>query len=215
MCCRNTCLKQLAIAQSGRCWPDLSVCHAATGLQLSGVNLHFIAQDWALEAGRQFLESEVRGGRAACIIGKTVRDELFGPSAFLGRSVRVNKVSCEVIGLLQAKGQSSFGSDRDDVVLLPLRAFQRRLAGNTDIPSILVSADQGVDTGKVQADIERLLRERRNVTRGQEDDFSVRDMKEIVETQTGMTVVLTGLLGAVEAHPPHGEARPRESDQIP
>jgi len=160
-------------------------------------NTYFITQDWALEAGRQFLESEVRGGRAACIIGKTVRDELFGPSEFLGRSVRVNKVSCEVIGLLQAKGQSSFGTDRDDVVLLPLRAFQRRLAGNTDIPSILVSADSGVDTGKVQADIERLLRERRNVTRGHEDDFSVRDMKEIVETQTGMTVVLTGLLGAV------------------
>jgi putative ABC transport system permease protein len=158
---------------------------------------YFITQDWSLEAGRQFLESEVRGGRTACIIGKTVRDELFGPSDFLGRSVRVNKVSCEVIGLLRAKGQSGFGTDQDDVVLMPLRAFQRRLAGNTDVSSIHVSAETGVETAKVQADIERLLRERRSITRGEEDDFSVRDMKQIIETQTGTTAVLTGLLGAV------------------
>jgi putative ABC transport system permease protein len=160
-------------------------------------NTYFIAQDWNLEAGRQFLDSEVRGGRAACIIGKTVRDELFGASDFLGRSVRVNKISCEVIGLLQAKGQSSFGTDQDDIVLMPLRAFQRRLAGNTDVSSILVSAEEGVDTANVQADIERLLRERRGITRGEEDDFTVRDMKQIAETQTGTTAVLTGLLGAV------------------
>ena len=91
----------------------------------------------------------------------------------------------------------SYGTDQDDVVLMPLRAFQRRLAGNTDVSSILVSAETGVETAKVQADIERLLRERRSITRGKEDDFTVRDMKQITETQTGMTAVLTGLLGAV------------------
>ena len=80
---------------------------------------------------------------------------------------------------------------------MPLRAFQRRLAGNTDVSSIPVSAETGVETAKVQADIERLLRERRSITRGKEDDFTVRDMKQITETQTGMTAVLTGLLGAV------------------
>ena len=80
---------------------------------------------------------------------------------------------------------------------MPLRAFQRRLAGNTDVSSIFVSAETGVETAKVQADIERLLRERRSITRGKEDDFTVRDMKQITETQTGMTAVLTGLLGAV------------------
>jgi len=80
---------------------------------------------------------------------------------------------------------------------MPLRAFQRRLAGNTDVPSILISAEDGVETGKVQADIERLLRERRGITRGEQDDFSVGDMRQIVETRTGMTAVLTGLLGAV------------------
>ena len=162
-------------------------------------NAYLITQAWSLKAGRQFLDGELRSGRAACIIGDTVRSKLFGPSEPLGRNIRVNKISCEVIGLLESKGQSSFGTDQDDIVLMPLRAFQRRLAGNTDVATILVSAEDTADTSKVQADIERLLRERRNITGGKEDDFSVRDMRQIAETQTGTTSLLTGLLGAVAA----------------
>ena len=82
---------------------------------------------------------------------------------------------------------------------MPLRVFQRRLAGNTDIGSIGVSARDGVDTAKVQADVERLLRERRNISAGQLDDFSVRDMKQLAETTTATTTMLTALLGAVAA----------------
>jgi putative ABC transport system permease protein len=162
-------------------------------------NGYLIAQAWNLKAGRQFLDGEVRAGRAACIIGDTVRSKLFGSSEALGRNIRVNRISCEVIGQLEPKGQSSFGTDQDDVVLMPLRAFQRRLAGNTDVSTILVSAAEAADTAKIQADIERLLRERRSITQAKEDDFSVRDMKQIAETQTGTTAVLTGLLGAVAA----------------
>jgi putative ABC transport system permease protein len=91
------------------------------------------------------------------------------------------------------------GTDQDDVVLLPLRAFHRRLAGNTDIGTIAISAQDGIDTSKVQADVERLLRERRNIARGQEDDFSVRDMRQLAQTVAGTTAMLTGLLGAVAA----------------
>jgi len=160
-------------------------------------NAYFITQDWPLKAGRQFLEGEIRAGRAACIVGETVRSKLFGSEEALGRSIRINKVSCEVIGVLAPKGQSSFGTDQDDLILAPLRMFQRRIAGNTDIGTIFVSAEDGVDTAKVQADIERLLRERRNITKGKEDDFSVRDMMQIIQTQTATTGVLTGLLGAV------------------
>jgi putative ABC transport system permease protein len=80
-----------------------------------------------------------------------------------------------------------------------MRAYHRRLAGNTDVGSINISARDGVDTAKVQADTERLLRERRNVQRGQEDDFSVRDMKQLAQTTAGTTAMLTGLLGAVAA----------------
>jgi putative ABC transport system permease protein len=160
-------------------------------------NGYFLAQNWQLMAGRRFLEGEVRSGRAACVIGDTVREKLFGTDNPVGRSIRVSKVSCEVIGLLAPKGQSSFGTDQDDVVIAPLRMYQRRIAGNADVPTILVSAAEGTDTAKVQADIERLLRERRNITAGKEDDFTVRDLKQIAQTMTATTVVLTGLLGAV------------------
>lgn len=162
-------------------------------------NDYFVTQDWSLTSGRMFLEGEIRGGRAACLIGATVQSKLFGQADPVARSIRVGNVSCEVIGLLQAKGQSSFGTDQDDIVLMPLRTFQRRLAGNTDISRVMVSAKDGVDTEKVQADLERILRERRNISANEEDDFSVRDMKQIAQAQTGTTAMLTGLLGAVAA----------------
>jgi putative ABC transport system permease protein len=166
----------------------------------TGTNIdYFATQNWALAAGRQFLDGEVRGGRAVCILGETVRKELFGATNPIGRSMRLNNVSCEVIGHLVQKGQSSTGADQDDIILLPLRAFQRRLAGNTDIGTIYVSAQDDADTSKVQADIEWLLRERRNIGAGKEDDFSVRDMKQLAQTMTGTTTLLTGLLGAVAA----------------
>lgn len=162
-------------------------------------NDYFITQDWLLKSGRQFFDSEIRGGRAACIIGVTVHDKLFGRADPLGHSIRVGNVSCEVVGLLEAKGQSSFGTDQDDIILMPIRAFQRRLAGNTDIGRIMVSATDGTQTRKIQADIERLLRERRNILPGNEDDFSVRDMTQIVQATADTTAMLTGLLGAVAA----------------
>ena len=158
---------------------------------------YVVTQDWGLTAGRNFLDGEVRSGRAVCIIGETVHEKLFGSTEAIGKRLRVNNVSCEVIGLLEEKGESGFGTDRDDVVLIPLRTYHRRIAGNTDINTINVSALDGVDTSKVQADIERLLRERRGITEGEEDDFRVADMKQIAETQTTTTSILTMLLGAV------------------
>ncbi len=162
-------------------------------------NDFLISQGWSLQAGREFYDGEVRGGRAACIIGNTVRLRLFGQLDPLGRPVRIGNVSCEVIGVLSVKGQSSFGGDQDDIILMPLRAFQRRLAGNTEIRRIVVSAAEGTDTAKVQRDLEWLLRERRNIGRGKEDDFTVRDMTQIAQAQAGTTAILTGLLAAVAA----------------
>jgi putative ABC transport system permease protein len=170
-----------------------------TTIATGTTNDYFVTQDWALKAGRQFFEGETRGGRSVCIIGETVRDELFGRGDPIARSIRVGKIACEVIGLLEPKGQSSFGTDQDDIVIMPIRVFHRRLAGNIDISRVLVSAKDDVETAKVQSDIERLLRERRNIGSGEEDDFSVRDMKQIVQTMAGTTAMLTGLLGAVAA----------------
>ena len=160
-------------------------------------NAYFVTQDRALQEGRQFLDGEIRGGQAVCIIGETTREELFGWASPLGQKIRIDKVSCEVIGLLAEKGESGMGVDQDDIVLMPLRTFQRRISGNADIGQIFISARDGVDTAKVQADVERLLRERRGISAGDEDDFSVADMKQIAATQTQTTGVLTMLLGAV------------------
>ena len=162
-------------------------------------NDYFVTQDWLLQTGRLFLDGEIRGGRAACIIGMTVRDKLFGNADPLQHNIRVGNVSCEVIGLLERKGQSNFGMDQDDIVLMPIRTFHRRLAGNTDIARVMVSAKDGVETAKVQTDLERILRERRNIVHGKEQDFSVLDMKQIVQATTGTASMLTGLLGAVAA----------------
>ena len=104
-----------------------------------------------------------------------------------------------MIGAIESKGESSFGTDQDDFVLIPLRTFQRRIAGNIDVSRIYVSAEDGVSTKKVEKDIVQLMRERRRIAMGEDDDFHVRDMQELISTMTGTTRVLTGLLGAVAA----------------
>jgi len=156
-------------------------------------------RDWALNSGTVFTNQDERAGRAVCVLGDTVREKLFGKQDPLGATIRLGKISFKVIGVLTSKGQSTFGTDQDDLVLIPLRAFQRRIAGNTDVSVILVSARDGVSTEKVQRDIERLMRDRRHISAEKEDDFNVRDMQEIVSTLTGTTRVLTALLGAVAA----------------
>jgi len=155
--------------------------------------------NWQLESGRQFTDSELRGGKDVCILGATVRKELFGGQNPLGNTISLKKLSCRVIGVLKSKGQSGFGMDQDDFVLIPLRMFQRRIAGNLDVNSIYISAEDGVSTSKVEQDIERLMRERRHIAEGKDDDFNVRDMQEIISMMTGATKILTGLLGAVAA----------------
>jgi len=160
---------------------------------------YLTVRDWPLAAGRVFSEGEIRAGKAVCILGETVRDAFFGSQDPVGATIRLGKISCKVIGVLASKGQNSFGNDQDDLVLIPLRTLQRRLAGNTDITSISVSVKDGILTKKAQADIERLLRERRRIAPGKEDNFTVRDMQEIVSMLTSTTRVLTALLSAVAA----------------
>jgi putative ABC transport system permease protein len=162
-------------------------------------NQYMKVRMWPIKAGRQFSDSELRAGAAVCIVGDTVRQKLFGGLEPLGSRIRLGKLSFQVIGLLEAKGQSSMGTDQDDLVLLPLRTFQRRISGNQDVSLIQVSVRDGESTEKAQRDIERLMREHRHISPGAEDDFSVMDMKEITRMLTGTTQVLTGLLGAVAA----------------
>ncbi|HSM73407.1 MAG TPA: ABC transporter permease [Desulfobacterales bacterium] len=162
-------------------------------------NEFLVVRDWPLAAGRIFSDNELRAGKAVCLLGATVRQQLFGGEDPIGATIRLGKISFTVIGVLQAKGQSSFGTDQDDLILIPLKTMQRRFTGRTDVTIIYLSAADGVSTEQVQADTEALMRERRRIQIGEEDDFHVRDMKEIIATLTGTTRVLTGLLGAVAA----------------
>ncbi len=162
-------------------------------------NQYFKVRNWEIASGRQFTPSELRSGSAVCILGATVRKELYGGQDPIGTMIRLQKLSCQVIGLLSAKGQSTMGSDQDDLVLMPLRAFQRRVAGNQDVSMIQVSVRDGVSTEKAQSDIERLMRERRHISSSEDDDFTTIDMKEIAQMLTGTTRILTTLLGAVAA----------------
>jgi putative ABC transport system permease protein len=162
-------------------------------------NQFFAVRDWELAGGRKFAEGELRAGRLVCILGETVRKELFGGQQALGAKLRLEKLSCQVIGLLEPKGQAAMGPDQDDVVLIPLRAFQRRISGNREIRQIQVSAREGAATSAVKRDIERLLRARRRIAPNEDDDFQVMDTKELAQTLTGTTKTLTALLGAVAA----------------
>ena len=161
-------------------------------------NDYLVAQDWDLASGRSFLPAEERG-QPACIIGETVRRELFGSADPVGQTIRVSNIACPVIGLLEAKGQSGMGDDQDDTVIMPLKLHQRRIGGVTTISSIILSAQDGVSTAKVQSDVENLLRERRRIGIGRDDDFAVADMSQMAAAMTGTTTLLTSLLGAVAA----------------
>mgnify|MGYP000985288557 FL=1 len=160
---------------------------------------YFTVGNWQLADGRVFTKAEQRAGKAVCVIGATVRKELFGDRPPLGDELRIKNFACEVIGLLQSKGQSAMGMDQDDIIVIPLRTLQRRLAGNQDVNTLMVSAQDSGDTDRIMADLRLLMRERRKIVANEDDNFSILDTRQIAETMTGTTKVLTMLLGAVAA----------------
>ncbi len=162
-------------------------------------NDYLIAGNWKLAAGREFLDDEERAGKAVCIIGETVRKELFDNRNPLGDEIRVKTFSCQVVGLLASKGQGAMGMDQDDLVLMPLNTVQRRLAGNQDISGMMIALQNGADTPTVMAQIRALLRERRKLAENEADNFNVMDTRQIAETLSGTIRTMTGLLGAVAA----------------
>jgi len=160
---------------------------------------YFTIGNWALARGRTFNDSEERSGAAVCVIGETVRRELFGSADPVGSQIRIKQFSCEVIGVLAAKGQSSFGQDQDDTIVMPLRAVQRRLTGNQDVTLLRVSVKDGASVDRAKAQIVLLMRERRKIGENEDDNFNVMDTRQIAETLSGTTQVMTALLGAVAA----------------
>ena len=161
---------------------------------------YLTANSWVLADGRSFTPAEERAGKAVCLLGNTVRTKLYpAGDAPLGTTLRVGAIACEVIGLLATRGQGGFGQDADDTVLMPLKTVQRRFNGNQDIRAIFVGVDPDFDSADIQQSIATLMRERRNIAGTKEDDFSIFDTRQIANTLSSTTALLTTVVGAVAA----------------
>jgi putative ABC transport system permease protein len=160
---------------------------------------YFTVQDWSFVEGGSFTESDMRSGTNVCVIGATLVTEMFGGASSLDETIRVGDMPCTIVGTLAAKGQSAFGTDQDNTVVMPLRTFMRRVAGNTRISQISVSANTEADVATTQAMMTDILRETRRVGENEDDDFTVRDLTQIAATMSSTTALMTGLLGAVAA----------------
>ncbi|AIT06829.1 MULTISPECIES: ABC transporter permease [Sphingomonas] len=166
---------------------------------INGTTSAFLTvQPWPLVSGRYWTPAEQEAGKAVCLIGNTVRQNLFRGGDPIGARIRLGNVSCDVIGALSTRGQGGFG-DQDDVVVMPIKTVQRRFTGNRDVRLMLVGVDTDYQTSNVQSAITDLLRERRHITGARDDDFNIFDTKQISDTLTGTTTLLTRIVAAVAA----------------
>jgi len=160
-------------------------------------------RQWTLAAGRGFEPAEMSGAAKVCIIGQTVVKNLFGATDPIGQSIRIRRVPFTVIGVLETKGQSMMGTDQDDVVLMPLNTARNRVLGSTTLAKqravsvIWVKVDDGLDTNAIAEQVRALLRQRHRLQAGADDDFSLRNLAEIMAAQEASSRILTILLAAV------------------
>lgn len=172
-----------------------------TTTQAQGVDsAFFYVTQWDTSEGRGFEENEYRVGSNVCMIGESVRKNLFSQSNPLGQKIRLNNIVCECIGVLESKGQGGMGNDQDDVILLPMKTFLRSVSGSNTLFSInrlMLRAKDGVDSDEVVQSLTRILRQVRNVRAGDRDSFEIMDTKQIAQTLTSTTKTLTALLGLI------------------
>ncbi|HJE03747.1 MULTISPECIES: ABC transporter permease [Arcobacteraceae] len=162
-------------------------------------NDYFIIKDWNVSSGRVFEESELISGKSVCLIGTTIVKNLFGNDNPVGATIRLKNFPCSVIGVLESKGASSFGRDQDEIVVTPLKMFQRKIQGNLDVSNIVVSVKEKQYIDDAKTEITSLMQDRRAVKIGEADNFYIRDMKDILDSMTSTTKMLTYLLGSIAA----------------
>jgi putative ABC transport system permease protein len=162
----------------------------------------FDINGWELASGPGFEAGDYSGGDKSAIIGETLRRELFGDEEAVGQTLRLGRVPFTVVGVLKSKGQGGFGQDQDDLIVIPLDTARRRMSSNASLPpgavqqiSVGVADPDGLSTA--QAEIEALLRQRHKIQPGEDDDFNVRNLAEIVSARTQTTKLMSWLLGAV------------------
>jgi putative ABC transport system permease protein len=165
-------------------------------------NDYFEARDWPVEGGRMFEASELSGSGKVAIIGLTVAQQLFGDADPIDQTIRVRRVPLTVVGLLQRKGQNSLGQDQDDTVIVPLSTYRNRIQGSSAgrlkrIGSVSVKVREGQSMKAAEENIRELLRQRHRLQPGTDDDFSVRNLTEMLQAQEASSRVMTLLLAAV------------------
>jgi putative ABC transport system permease protein len=170
-----------------------------TSTVTGSTNAYFKVRAFGLDRGEPFTDAQLQSGAAVCVVGATVRAQLFGTEDPLGSSLRIGKIDCMVIGVAGSKGQSSLGLDQDDFVLVPLATYQRRIAGTTDIGILFIGAEDERRVPQIQAQVVALLRERRHIAPGAPPDFKVMSMQEVTNTLKTVTQALITLLGAIAA----------------
>jgi putative ABC transport system permease protein len=172
---------------------------------VTGTNADFpYVRDWEIADGYYFTPEQVARGAKVAVLGSSVVREVFGGGIAIGESIRIGGAPVEVIGVMQTRGQTGGSRDQDDVVLVPLSTARARLAGNNaTVPnqagSILVKIQDGADLARAEEDIVDLLRQRRRIRPGVQDDFRVRNVAEIVEARSAAQQTLTWLLAATAA----------------
>ena len=162
----------------------------------------FEINGWTIVEGSGFEPQDYSGAGKNVIIGETVRRELFGDDSGVGQTVRIGRTPFTVVGVLNSKGQGGFGQDQDDVMMVPLETGRRRLLGAMGMPAgavmqIALTVADADDLPYVQGEVEALLRQRHRIAPGADDDFTVRNISEIVATRTATTRLMSLLLGAV------------------
>jgi len=162
----------------------------------------FDINEWKIASGQSFDARDYSGASKSVILGDTVRQQLFGDQDAVGQTVRLGRVPFTVVATLKPKGQGGFGQDQDDVVAVPLETARRRLSGATALPpgavqQISLGVGRAGDLSYAQDEVEALLRQRHRIQPGDDDDFSVRNIAEVVATRTQTTRLMSLLLGAV------------------
>src|SRR2546421_3186891 len=166
--------------------------------QVSGEGVDYLViRQWDLADGEMFSEADVRSAAKVCVLGKTTADKLFPEDDPVGKTIRIKNVPMKVLGVLKPKGASMFGSDQDDIIIVPYTTGMKRFAGVTTLRSINVQAASADQIAEAQNGIAELLRERHRIQTGRDDDFILRNQQEIAETQTAATETMTALLAGV------------------
>lgn len=171
----------------------------STGIQGTTPNV-MIVRDWGVEYGRSFSDEDVSNSTKVCLLGQTVAENLFGDLDPVGKTVRIEGMPFTVVGVLESKGQSGMGQDQDDTIMIPITTAQKKLIG-VDFPGmvrhIMVKAVDENAVYTAQDEIKELLRERHRLGSKQEDDFTIRNLTQMMETAKESAKIMAILLGSI------------------